>query len=99
MTCYDHDQVTRTPLKLWLKPCKAEDPEQRWFFTQYEVSDHDYCDGHACRHCYDSNAYKMTANIVRNTVLPRPAEEYIYGHDISGGEHIYDHDVSGGGSD
>ena len=56
MTCYDHDQVTRTPLKLWLKPCKAEDPEQRWFFTQYEVSDHD-CHGRHGRHgpngCHD----------------------------------------------
>ena len=31
--------MTRTPLKLWLKPCKAEDPEQRWFFTQYEVGE------------------------------------------------------------
>jgi len=29
-------KVTRTPLKLWLKPCRGEDPDQRWFFTQYE---------------------------------------------------------------
>ena len=39
MRCYaDAAQVTRTPLKLWLKKCNAEDPEQRWFFTQYEVN-------------------------------------------------------------
>ena len=41
MTCYADAQVTRTPLKLWLKKCTADDPEQRWFFTQYEVHCHD----------------------------------------------------------
>lgn len=29
-------KVTRSPLKLWLKPCNAQDTEQKWFFTQYE---------------------------------------------------------------
>jgi len=37
---HDHSglclKVTRTPLKLWLKPCKMEDTEQRWYFTNYE---------------------------------------------------------------
>ena len=25
----------RYPLKLWLKPCDTADPEQKWFFTNY----------------------------------------------------------------
>ena len=63
MRCYSDAQVTRTPLKLWLKPCKAEDPEQRWFFTQYEV------------HCHAFHGYHLLdciiqVDMVGNTVLP-----------------------------
>merc|ERR1719483_1953766 len=29
-------KVTRSPLKLWLKPCSVQDTEQRWFFTRWE---------------------------------------------------------------
>jgi len=37
---HDHSglclQTTRTPLKLWLKPCDPKIAEQKWFFTRYE---------------------------------------------------------------
>ena len=29
-------KVTRTPLKLWLKPCNSQDTEQRWFFSEFD---------------------------------------------------------------
>ena len=29
-------KVTRSPLKLWLKPCNSQDTEQRWFFTEFD---------------------------------------------------------------
>ena len=31
-------KVTRHPLKLWLEPCDETDPEQKWFFTNYNQS-------------------------------------------------------------
>eukprot|EP00092_Neocalanus_flemingeri_P057783 GFUD01068747.1.p1 GENE.GFUD01068747.1~~GFUD01068747.1.p1 ORF type:complete len:529 (+),score=152.63 GFUD01068747.1:378-1964(+) len=29
-------KVTRTPLKLWLKPCNMQDTEQKWYFTNFD---------------------------------------------------------------
>jgi len=29
-------KVTRSPLKLWLKPCSNQDTEQKWYFTHYD---------------------------------------------------------------
>jgi len=29
-------RVTRTPLKLWLVSCNVQDPEQKWYFTNYD---------------------------------------------------------------
>ena len=29
-------QVTRTPLKLWLKECNSRDTEQKWFWSNFD---------------------------------------------------------------
>ena len=29
-------QVTRSPLKLWLKECNSRDTEQKWFWSNFD---------------------------------------------------------------
>ena len=37
LTCHPFfPQVTRTPLKLWLKECNSRDTEQKWFWSNFD---------------------------------------------------------------